>query len=84
MKHTGTCPKCGGTELLYVEGKAGAYGSGNHISTGLTIYSSVGVHRWICCSCGFTEEWVDLDDIPALRKKYPKMNGGASSWHTKP
>ena len=37
MKRTHICPKCGGTDILRIEGKAGAYGTGNNIMTGMTI-----------------------------------------------
>lgn len=70
MKNTGLCPKCGSKDLLLVPGKAGAYGSGNNIMTGHSIFSAVLVNRYVCCTCGFTEEWVDLEDIPKLKEKY--------------
>ena len=50
MKKSKICPKCNGTDILRVEGKAGAYGSGNNIITGMTIFSAVLVHRYVCCS----------------------------------
>ena len=34
MKYRNVCPKCGGTDILRIKGKAGAYGSGNNIQTG--------------------------------------------------
>lgn len=70
MKNTGLCPKCGSKDLLLVPGKAGAYGSGNNIMAGHSIFSAVLVNRYVCCTCGFTEEWVDLEDIPKLKEKY--------------
>ncbi len=70
MKNTGVCPKCGGNDILVVPGKAGAYGTGNNIPTGLTIFSSVMVDRYVCCSCGFSEEWIDKKDIKKLKKEY--------------
>lgn len=70
MKNTGLCPKCGSKDLLLVPGKAGAYGSGNNIMIGHSIFSEVLVNRYVCCTCGFTEEWVDLEDIPKLKEKY--------------
>lgn len=45
MKKSKICPKCNGADILRVEGKAGAYGSGNNIMTGMTIFSAVLVHR---------------------------------------
>jgi len=35
---------------------------------GATIFSGVDVNRYICCSCGFTEEWIDLEDIKRLKE----------------
>ena len=31
MKNTHICPKCNGTDIIKIEGKAGAYGVGNNI-----------------------------------------------------
>ncbi len=70
MKNTKTCPKCSSADILFVPGNAGAYGTGNNIQTGLTILSAVLVNRYICCDCGYTEEWVDREDIDKLKKKY--------------
>ena len=70
MKNNGVCPKCQGKDILFIEGNAGAYGSGNNIPMGATIFSYVKVHRYLCCDCGYSEEWIDKRDIPKLRKKY--------------
>ncbi len=51
-----------------VPGNVEAYGVGNNIKTGLTIFSVILVNRYVCCSCGFTEEWIDIDDIAKLKK----------------
>ncbi len=72
MKNKRICPKCNSTDILLVSGKAGAYGSGNNIQTGMTIFSAVLVHRSICCSCGYSEEWIDKEDIQKLKKKYDR------------
>lgn len=70
MKNTNTCPKCGSRDIIRVEGRAGAYGVGNNIPVGLTVFSYVKVPRYVCCKCGYSEEWIDLEDIPKLEKKY--------------
>ncbi len=72
MKNKRICPKCNSSDILLVPGKAGAYGSGNNIQTGMTIFSAVLVHRYICCSCGYSEEWIDKEDIQKLKKKYDR------------
>ena len=63
MKNSRTCPKCNSNNIVSIDGYAGAYGSGNNIMTGHTIFSAVNVNRYICCSCGYTEEWIDKEDM---------------------
>ena len=70
MKATQTCPKCGGHDILRVPGKAGPYGSGNNIQTGFSIFSAVLVHRYVCCSCGYSEEWIDPSDLERLKERF--------------
>lgn len=70
MKNKNTCPKCGSNDILLVPGEVGVYGTGNNIMTGMTIASGVPVNRYICCDCGFTEEWINLEDVPKIKKKY--------------
>ena len=63
MKNTRICPKCGGTDIVRYGGYVGAYGAGNYIATGATVFSAVGVNRYICCTCGFVEEWIDTEHL---------------------
>ena len=70
MKNRKECPKCGGTDIIRIEGKAGAYGVGNNIMTGMTVFSAVLVNRYVCCNCGYSEEWIDREDIPKLKARY--------------
>lgn len=35
----------------------------NNIMVGRTVLSAVNVNRYICCYCGFTEEWIDAADL---------------------
>lgn len=70
MKITKVCPKCGRTDIIIVPGKAGAYGSGNNIQVGWSNFSAVLVNRYVCCTCGYSEEWINKEDIETLKKKY--------------
>lgn len=70
MKINKVCPKCKSTDIIKVEGSAKGYGAGNNIPIGHTILSYVKVARYICCDCGYVEEWVDMEDIPKIKKKY--------------
>ena len=63
MKNTKICPKCQSTDIVRFNGYAGAHGAGNNVMVGGTIFSAVNVNRYVCCSCGFTEEWIDKEDI---------------------
>ena len=68
MKHSKTCIKCGGKNIVMIQsdGREGAYG--NNIQCGLTILSAVLIERYICCDCGYTEEWVNKADIEQILK----------------
>jgi predicted nucleic-acid-binding Zn-ribbon protein len=71
MKNTGRCPKCSNTDLLRIEGQSGAHGAGNNIQVGWTIFSAVKVTRFLCTSCGFSEEWIESpEDIATLVEKF--------------
>ena len=67
MKNTKLCPKCGSTDIIRFDGYLGPYGSGNNLMVGNTIFSSVNVNRYICCACGFTEEWIDKEDMAKVK-----------------
>ncbi len=69
MKKTKTCPKCGGHAILRVEGHAGAHGAGNNLMLGKTIFSAIPLPRYVCCDCGYCEEWVDSRDLYQLRHR---------------
>lgn len=76
MKNTKKCPKCGGSDIIFVPGSAGPYGNGNNIMEGLkikSIKSAVPVDRYICTTCAFSEEWIDLDYMDKLKKKYDEI-----------
>ncbi len=63
MKMTKLCPKCQSTNIVRMDGYVSSYGAGNNVMTGRTVFSAVNVNRYICCSCGFTEEWIDKEDL---------------------
>ena len=54
--------------IVRVDGYTGAYGAGNNVMVGMTIISAVNVNRYICCDCGFTEEWIDKSDLETVKK----------------
>ena len=68
MKNSGKCPKCGGSDIVFIVNDGHPDAShGNNIQTGLTILAGViNIRRYICCSCGYTEEWIEQSDISML------------------
>ncbi len=61
MKNTNTCPKCHSQEIMRIPDLN--YFSDNHYSniipTGLFSVARAKITRYICISCGFSEEWVE-------------------------
>ncbi len=75
MRNSKPCPKCQSTDVIRIPGETRGFGAGNNISVGATIFSAVKVTRYLCASCGFSEEWIDsADDIAKIRKKYAASN----------
>lgn len=70
MKATGKCPKCGSTDLIIIPGKMTPAGSGRYVMTGNTTLSAALLHRYVCASCGYTEEYFDKEDIEKLKHKF--------------
>jgi ribosomal protein S27AE len=70
MKQTGICPKCQGRDIIRIEGSVKGYGAGNNIPVGITIFSYVKVPRYVCGTCGYSEEWIDKKDIHKIREKF--------------
>ncbi len=66
MKNSRMCPKCSSTDIVRIDGYAGPYGSGNNVMTGISVFSAVNVNRYVCLSCGFTEEWIDREDLEKI------------------
>ena len=67
MKNSKICPKCQSNEIIRFDGYSGPYGSGNNIMVGLSIFSAVNVNRYICACCGYTEEWIDREDLEKVK-----------------
>lgn len=72
MKTNGKCNKCNSNDILKIPAKVtGQYALSHNIMTGRTIFSAVKVTRYLCCNCGYSEEWVDnKDDIKKIREKF--------------
>ena len=60
MKHSAVCPKCGGTEIMRIDGRSVI---GGVIPAGWT---GAKLNRFLCTVCGYSEEWIDQKDIAKL------------------
>lgn len=70
MKNTMKCTKCAGEKILFIAGGSNTVGAGNNIPYGALTTSHVPVNRYLCTACGFSEEWVDMEHMEKLMKKY--------------
>lgn len=66
MKNSHICPKCQSNDIVIAKGEAQAYGIGNNVRAG--IFKQVIINRYVCCACGFTEEWLDKEYIPEVKE----------------
>lgn len=53
-----------------VEISSGLIGN-NWIKVGL---GSIAVGRWVCCSCGYSEEWIETDKLEKVKKYWHNAN----------
>src|SRR5262245_25725354 len=71
MGNSKTCPKCKVSNVIHIPGDVRAYGAGNNITAGWSIFHAVKVARYVCGACGFIKEWIEnSEDIAKLKKMY--------------
>ena len=64
MKNSGICPKCKSDCISEIESDS----LGARIKTGA--FSIAGSSYFVCCNCGYTEEWItDKKDLEKLATK---------------
>lgn len=66
MKNTGRCPKCGSSDLLTPE-------PGLYNSFPIRFFANAKIQRYVCRSCGYTEEWIAEESMEPLRQS-PWLN----------
>ena len=73
MKFTKHCSKCQSNDIVRIPGTPQSHGFGNNIKTGITIFSAILVTKYLCCNCGYIEDWIDSpQDIEKAKKHYQK------------
>ncbi|MDX1479533.1 MAG: hypothetical protein R3301_17590 [Saprospiraceae bacterium] len=60
MKHSYQCPKCTSTAVIKIEGNR--LNQNQVVSLTRWATANVILDRMLCTSCGFTEEWIRIDD----------------------
>lgn len=67
MKASKICPKCSSTNLVRYSGKSDTNNIyGNNIALGDPVWELIKINRYICCECGYTEEWIDQKDLDKI------------------
>lgn len=64
MKIMKRCPKCESSNIRISEGTYSQYG-GNYIS--VSALGAVKVNRYICCDCGYVEQWINREDLEKVK-----------------
>ena len=73
MKISQLCSKCHSSDIVRIPGTNQGHGFGNNIKTGITVFNAILVTRYLCCNCGFIEEWVDNpQDIVKIKAYYTR------------
>lgn len=72
MKSTHCCPKCHSIDVVRVPDDKRRYSSGNNIYTStFTLIRKIPVIRYVCTSCGYTENWVEsANELREIRKAF--------------
>ena len=72
MKNSGRCPKCGSVDIVRVPDNPRRYTSGNNIyTTNITLFGKIPVIRYVCCNCGYVENWVEKqEELNKIRNSF--------------
>ena len=72
MKNTNQCPKCGCTNIIRIPRSWLQGNGGNFIPVGWG-FTNIGVTRFVCEDCGFSEEWIEDEyDLNILKEEFQK------------
>lgn len=66
MRNTHRCPKCQSQAIVEIENKQGQQLTPVRIGA----FKVASTSRYICCDCGYMEEWINNPkDLKKLKKK---------------
>ena len=82
MKNTKSCPKCGSADIVRIPDNPNRHASGNNIYTSTyTLFGKIPVIRYVCCSCGYAENWVENEEeLEEIRKTFRELKGGIDDY----
>ena len=72
MKNGSVCPKCGSRKIIRIPDNPRRHASGNNIyTTRATLLGKIPVIRYICCDCGYVENWVETSrSLETIQKPF--------------
>ena len=72
MKNSSCCPKCHSENIVRVPDHPARHASGNNIyTTRMTLFGKIPVIRYVCCNCGYVENWVeDAQELDEIKKTF--------------
>lgn len=72
MKNTGKCPKCCSVNIVRIPDNPYRHASGNNIYTSTaTLIGKIPVIRYVCCNCGYVENWVErANELSKIKKVF--------------
>ena len=70
MKNTRKCPKCGSEEVLKAKGRELRDRGQNILPLGMGNWARI--DRWVCCTCGYSEEWVEKEALEDVKSHWKK------------
>ena len=59
MKNTKRCPKCSSQKIVCVPDDAHRYLANSICITKFAVVKRIPVARYVCCDCGYVENWVE-------------------------
>ena len=71
MKNGNVCPKCGSRHIVRVPDNPRRASGNNIYTTRATLLGKIPVIRYVCCDCGYTENWGETRrDLETIQKTF--------------
>ncbi|HNX16604.1 MAG TPA: hypothetical protein PKO28_04525 [Bacilli bacterium] len=67
MKNTKVCPKCHSENIVRYDEFFGQSASNQGTFLRTSMFSGVNLRIYVCCNCGYSEIWVDEEDLEKVK-----------------